>query len=152
MKSFMPVSIEVSKARIVIIGGGKVAHRKLRTIVQYANDIHVYAPEILPEIKLLPVSWTECPYSDDLLTEASLVYACTNDSDLNRRICQNGKNMGALVSSASDSGDCDFLSPAIFQHENMSVAVSSNGRQVRNSIIWRDAIRAFILEDLIHRR
>jgi siroheme synthase-like protein len=140
MRSFMPVSIEVSKARIVIIGGGKVALRKLRTIVQYAHDIHVYAIEILPEIKLLPVACTECSYSDDLLQGALLVYACTNDSDLNRRICKNGKDMGALVSSASDSNNCDFLSPAIFKHEDMSVAASSNGRQIIKSEQAADSI------------
>ena len=152
MKSFMPVCIDVSKARIVIIGGGKVTLRKLHTIVQYAHSIHIYAKDILPEIKLLPVTCTEGFYDSASLADAILVYACTNDPDLNRRICEDGRKIGALVSSASESDDCDFLSPAIFQHKDMSVAISSNGQQIRKSIEWRNAIRAFILDDLIHRR
>jgi precorrin-2 dehydrogenase/sirohydrochlorin ferrochelatase len=151
MKSFMPVCIDVSKALIVIIGGGKVALQKLRTIVQYSNNIHVFAEEILPEIKSLPIHCTECAYDDAVLQGAALVYACTNDSDLNLHICEYGRTIGALVSSASYSNNGDFLSPAIYRYEDMSVAVSSNGRHIKQSIQWRNAIKAFILDNLVCR-
>ena len=149
MKSFMPVCIDVYEIRIVMIGGGTVALQKLRTLVQYAGNIHVYAKSILPEIKAMSVHCTECDYDDALISGARLVYACTDDPELNRRIGEYGKKVGALVSASGGTGPRDFISPAVFRHEDMSVAVSSNGHHIKESVQWRDAIRKFILENIV---
>ena len=145
MKSYMPICIDVSEAKIVMIGGGNVALQKLRSIVQYAENVHVYAKNILPEIKSLPVHCTECGYTKSLLNGALFVYACTDDMDLNRSICEHGKNIGALVSAAGVKHPRDFISPAVFRHEGMTVTVSSNGQKIKESVKWRDSIRRFII-------
>ena len=144
MKSFMPICIDVSEARIVMIGGGNVALQKLRSIVQYAGNVHVFANNILQEIKSLPVHCVECDYDDSQLNGALLVYACTDDLRLNRLVCEHGKNIGALVSAAGVDHPRDFISPAVFRHEDMTIAVSSNGRYIKKSVEWRDAISRFI--------
>jgi precorrin-2 dehydrogenase / sirohydrochlorin ferrochelatase len=149
MKSFMPLCIDVSQARIVIIGGGKVALQKLRHITAYASNISVYAKEILPEIKAQSLNCMETAYDPAVLYGARLVYACTNDPELNRRICNDGGRAGALINVADDPENCDFVSPAIFRHEDMSVAISSNGRHVKKSMQWRNAIQKFILNNLV---
>lgn len=149
MKSFMPICIDVSEIRIVMIGGGAVALQKLSILVQYAGNVHVYAKSILPEIKAMPIHCTECDYDDTLISGARLVYACTDDPELNRRIGEYGKKMGALVSATGGSGPRDFISPAVFRHEDMSVAVSSNGHHIKESVQWRNAIRKFILENAV---
>jgi precorrin-2 dehydrogenase/sirohydrochlorin ferrochelatase len=147
MKSFMPICIDVSEARIVMIGGGNVALQKLRSIIKYAGNVHVFAKNILPEIKDMPVHCAECDYDDSLLGDALLVYACTNDPELNRRVCEHGKTIGALVSGTGVEHPRDFISPAVFRHEEMTVAVSSNGQSIKESVKWRDAIRRFILDE-----
>jgi precorrin-2 dehydrogenase / sirohydrochlorin ferrochelatase len=149
MKSFMPLCVDVSYARIVIIGGGKVALQKLKYITVYAENIDLYAKEILPEIRALSLNCVEAKYDPSMLRNARLVYACTDDSELNWRICEDGRQMGALINVADDPQNCDFVSPAIFRHQDMSVAISSNGRHVKKSVQWRDAIRKYILENLI---
>ena len=145
MKSFMPVCIDVSDARIVMIGGGNVALQKLRSIVLYAGNVHVFAKNILPEIKSLPVHCKECDYDGSLLSGALLVYAYTDDPRLNRLVCDHGKTIGALVCAAGVDHPRDFISPAVFRHEDMTIAVSSNGRCIKKSVEWRDDIRGFIL-------
>jgi len=149
MKSFMPLCIDVSKARIVIIGGGNVALQKLRHITAYAANVVVNAKEILPDIKALPVTCIEGSYDAAALQGARLVYACTDDPALNQRIRTDARQAGALVNIADDPENCDFVSPAIFQHEDMSVAISSNGRHVKKSVHWRNLIQKYVLENLI---
>jgi precorrin-2 dehydrogenase / sirohydrochlorin ferrochelatase len=149
MKVFLPISVDVSQSRIVMIGGGHVALQKLRRLTLYTENISVCAKEILPDIEALPISCIESVYDPSLLAGARLVYACTDDRELNRQICEDGRKAGALVNAADDPDNCDFVSPAIFRHEEMSVAVSSNGRDVNKSVRWRNQIGKYILENLI---
>jgi precorrin-2 dehydrogenase/sirohydrochlorin ferrochelatase len=151
MKSFMPLCIDVSQGRIVVIGGGIVALQKLRTIITYARNVFVYAKDILPDIISLPVTCTKAMYDSNQISEALLVYACTDDRGLNRRISEDGRRIGTLVNTADDQDNCDIISPAIFRHEEMSVAVSSNGHCPKRSVNWRNAIREFALNDLVRR-
>jgi len=147
MKSFLPICIDVSYGKIVIIGGGKVALQKLKTILKYSNNVFLYAKEIIPDILILPVICTKEEYNLNQITDALLVYACTNDPKLNLRICEDARRNGSLVNIADDSENSDFISPAIFFHKGMSIAVSSNGLYVKKSIKWRNAIKEFILND-----
>lgn len=149
MKSFMPLCIDVAQARIVMIGGGNVAFQKLRRIAGYAGNIFVYASAVLPEIKALPLTYIEGAYEPGVLVGARLVYACTDDRALNRRIGDDARRAGALVNVADDPETCDFVSPAIFKCEDMSVAISSNGRHVKKSVKWRDAIQKYVLDNLV---
>jgi len=146
MKSFMPICIDVSQARIVMIGGGKVALQKLRSITSYTRNVHVYARKISPEIKALGVRCEECEYGPGLVAGALMVYGCTDDRDLNRRIGRDGRKAGAIVCVADDPSDCDFVSPAIFRSGEMSVAVGSNGTNAKKAVMWRDEIRCFLAE------
>jgi precorrin-2 dehydrogenase/sirohydrochlorin ferrochelatase len=147
--SFMPICIDVSETRIVVIGGGNVALQKLRSIIKYAANVHVYAKNILSEIKALPVHCVECAYEESQLHGAGIVYACTNDPELNHRVYDDGKKAGALVSAAGTGNSRDFISPAIFRHEDMTVAINSNGRHIKKSVHWRDAVGHFIRDTLI---
>jgi precorrin-2 dehydrogenase / sirohydrochlorin ferrochelatase len=149
MKVFLPISVDVSHARIVMIGGGAVALQKLHRLTLYTENIFVYAKEILPDIKALPICCVESIYEPTFLQGARLVYACTDDRELNRKICEEGRKVGALVNAADDPDNCDFVSPAIFRHEEMSIAVSSNGRDVNKSVRWRNQIGKYILENLV---
>ena len=56
---YMPICLDVSEAGVVMIGGGNVALKKLRSIVQYAGNVYVFAKNILPEIKSPNLFWLE---------------------------------------------------------------------------------------------
>jgi precorrin-2 dehydrogenase / sirohydrochlorin ferrochelatase len=75
------------------------------------------------------------------------VFACTGDGDLNRRVVSDARRLGILVGAADDPEYCDFISPAIFRKGYMSVAVSSNARNVKKSIAWRDRIEELFLNE-----
>jgi siroheme synthase-like protein len=139
--NFLPICVNVEGRKVLMVGGGGVACEKLKTLLKYTRDITVCAPEVQEQIKRLGVSFIEGPYTPDLLSAASLVFACTSDRALNRRVRQDAAARGLLTCVADDPEQCDFISPAIYKAGNMSVAVSSNGEDVRRSITWRNAVR-----------
>jgi precorrin-2 dehydrogenase/sirohydrochlorin ferrochelatase len=138
--NFMPICLNIENARIVVVGGGKASEQKLKTLLLYTRNITVCAPEILESIQALPVTLLKQSYKEELLKGAQMVYACTNDRNINRQIALDAKRLRILVCVADDPEFCDFISPAICKKEHMSVAVSSNAQDVKRSVAWRNRI------------
>lgn len=137
---FLPICLNIENARIVVIGGGAVAEQKLKTLLLYTNNIIVCAPEISQSILVLPVTILKQPYKEDVLAGARIVYACTNIRNINRQIILDARRRQILACAADDPEACDFVSPAIYKKEHMSVAVSSNAQDVKRSVAWRNRI------------
>jgi precorrin-2 dehydrogenase / sirohydrochlorin ferrochelatase len=145
-KDFMPISINIRNKKILLIGGGHVALHKIASLRLYQADLYVLALSVCEEIKKLPVWHTEKPYERNDLAGAFLVYACTDIKPLNERIYNDCQELGILVNVVDNPLLCDFVSPAIFKKDYLSVAVSSNARDVYKSIEIRNKIKS-ILED-----
>ncbi len=147
--TFLPVCLNITAKRIVIIGGGRAAEHKLVALVTYTTNITVIAPQVSPRIRAMPVAIQEEAYTEAVLEGAFLVYACTDDAALNRRICHAAHRRGALVNSAGAVASSDFTSPAIFRRGVMSVAVSSNATDASRAIRWRERIKEFLDDDSV---
>ena len=87
-KEFMPVAIDVGNKKIVLIGGGRIALQKVEVLMHYTGRLHVIAPEICEAIKEKGISYTEKEYETSDISDAFIVYACTNISGLNSVSCQ----------------------------------------------------------------
>jgi precorrin-2 dehydrogenase/sirohydrochlorin ferrochelatase len=146
-KDFMPISIDVRNKKILLIGGGKVALHKIESLQKYASNIVILAKEVHPEIKTAGFNFIEKAYEKPDIYDSFLVYACTNNSSLNEQIRKDCEKSGKLVNVVDNPVLCDFVSPAIFRKSNMSIAVSSNGEDVYNSIRVRNSIRQIFRHD-----
>ncbi len=141
---FLPICINITDKKILIVGGGKTAAHKLKTLLKFTNNIAALAPEISDEIKKSAIEIIEKTYSENFLNDFYLIYACTDNSKLNLQIKSDANKLGKLVNICDSPANCDFTSPAIFKQQNMSVAVSSNARDVKKSIKWRDEIKKLL--------
>lgn len=147
MKRFMPIAIDVSDKKVLLIGGGKVAMHKIDSLKNYASNIVVIGKEVVEEIKKLGYQYIEKEYEPSDLEGAVLVYACTNIRQLNHKIKKDAEKLGKLVNVVDKPTECDFVSPAIYRNLYLSVAVSSNGQNVYKSIEVRNKIREFLDND-----
>ena len=143
---FLPVSIRINDRTIVMIGGGKVALHKLKTLLLYTRHILVCAPLIEEAIRDSGIQVMQKEYEPSMPERAWLVYACTNDKELNQRIARDARQKGILVNVADSPGDSDFVSPAIYKKEIMSIAVSSDAKDVKMAVKLRDKIRGLICD------
>lgn len=148
---FLPVSIDIEHEQILIIGGGKVALHKVEGLERFTHNIKVIAPLVSNEIRQRSfIEVVQKHYEPNDLKGHLIVYAATDDHELNTQIRCDGRGFRCLVNVVDKPANCDFISPAIFKHGNMTVAVSSNGENVYGAIQWRNEIKNLVEDGTIN--
>ncbi|MBQ7419355.1 MAG: bifunctional precorrin-2 dehydrogenase/sirohydrochlorin ferrochelatase [Prevotella sp.] len=138
---FLPVNIRISDARILIVGGGRVATHKATILSRFTSAVTVIAPQVSDGIKALPFRWEERDFSETDLDGVTLLFVCTGDHTLNHHIHSLARQRGVLTSVCDSPAECDFTSPAIFREGGLTIAVASDAKDVRRSIRVRDRIK-----------
>jgi precorrin-2 dehydrogenase/sirohydrochlorin ferrochelatase len=141
---FLPICLNLKNKKILIIGGGSVAAHKLLTLKKYTAAITLLALEIQPVLQKTKYKKIIKSYEPCDLSGYALIYACTNDRRTNQRIVRDARSQNILVNVCDEPSASNFISPAIFKRGFMSVAVSSDGRDVRQSLQWREKIRSIL--------
>ncbi len=144
MKVFLPISVRVDNKNILFVGGGKIALHKIQTIEQYTRNITIVSPEIIDELKGKGFTEIYKTYEPSDLDGAFLVYASTNIEEVNRQVRDDAEARGIIVNVVDNRELSDFISPAIIKKGEMTVAVSSNGQNVKKSVAWRNWLREMI--------
>ena len=146
--STLALNIRMHGKAAVIIGGGAVALRKLRTLLTAGAFVKLVAMNICPEIASLKDSGTLAVrrgrYTVSDLDHAFLVIAATDNALVNEQICADARERGVLVAAADNPamGDCTF--PAILQRGDLKIAVSTGGRCPTFAVDVRDCIAEHI--------
>jgi precorrin-2 dehydrogenase/sirohydrochlorin ferrochelatase len=135
----------------VIVGGGRVALRKIHSLLAAGTGIRLVAPEVCPEIAELAaagyVSVRLGSYVTTDLDNAFLVVAATNDAAANLAVAADAVKCGILVAVADNptAGNCTF--PAVLRRGNLEIAVSTGGRCPTLAADIRDVIADLIGEE-----
>ena len=137
-KKYFPLYMDISKKNIVVIGGGTIATRRVHTLVEFAEQIIVVAPEVSKELEALiesgKVSWILAGYQKEHIQNADIVVAATNEIQVNHQIkkdCQlleKESNRQILVSVADDKTLCDFYFPSIIKTQDTVIGINSGGK------------------------
>ena len=144
----LALNIRMHGKLVVIIGGGTVAVRKLRTVLAAGAHARVVAREICPEINELKNSGAVAirtgSYMAADLDNAFLVIAATNDSKTNEEVRSESEKRGIMAAIADNpsAGDCTF--PAVLQRGDLGIAVSTGGRCPTFAVDVRDLIAGHI--------
>jgi siroheme synthase-like protein len=147
--NFLPVNIRITGKKILIIGGGKVGFHKASLLSRFTDEISIISPEFHEDFNTLPFRQIKKTYDRNDLQGVFLAYICTENEVLNIRIKRDAEEMGILASVCDNPLLCDFISPAICLEGYISIAVSSDGKDVRKAIAVRDRIRRLMAEGLI---
>jgi precorrin-2 dehydrogenase/sirohydrochlorin ferrochelatase len=145
VSTFLPLAIRIDGKKILFVGGGELAMHKLQAVLQFTDDITVLDTLCSSEVSAAGVRVLNKTYEPSDLDGFFLVYACTPDEALNHRVLEDAQQKGILCNIADNRNDSDFISPALFRHEGMTVSVSSDGRNARRSVEWRNAIKELFL-------
>lgn len=143
-RKFLPISIDISSSKILIIGGGQSALKKIKILQRSGADIEVVAENIIDEVYASGVVCFRKSYEKSDLKGYLMLYSCTNNESLDRQIAQDGRAAGVLVNIHDNPALCQFVSPAIYQDGNISVAVSSNAENVYEAIRLRNLIQEYL--------
>lgn len=143
-KNFLPISIDISDQKILVIGGGQSAWKKIRILQRFGANIDVVADQIIDEIKESGIPYKQKGYEKTDLKGYLMLYSCTNNETLDQQILLDGKEVGVLVNVHDNPALCQFVSPAIYRNGNITVAVGSNAENVQEAIRLRNMIQEFL--------
>lgn len=146
---FLPIEIRIEGKALLIVGGGRVASHKAHILSRFTSGARVVAPSVSDEIKKLPFAWEEREWEPRDLDGVWMVFICTGDRETNSRIKREAERRGVLASVCDCPGECDFVSPAVWREGNMTIAVGSDGRDVRRAIRLRDRIARLVDEGIL---
>lgn len=147
---FLPISINVTDKKILLIGGGKVATHKGTIMARIlSHQVTVVSPEFTEDIKKLPFNFIEKEYEKSDLEGFFLVYVCTGNHELNALIKADAEALGILTSVCDSPFLCDFVSPAIHNEGHVTISVGTNGRDAFQSVSIRNQITTLIREGKI---
>jgi siroheme synthase-like protein len=140
-----PAQLVLDGVRCVVIGGGKVAARKVEALREAGATVHVVSPQF--DDSLLNrqdiVRHAE-PYRAAHLDGARVVMVCTDDRAVNHQAAADARAAGALVNVADDPEHCDFYVPAVVQRGPIQIAIGTGGASPELSATIRRRIERAI--------
>ncbi len=124
-----PIFIDIAHKKCLVVGGGKVARRKVETLLCYEADVQVVAETICAEIRArLPEgAIREGKFSPADLKDAVLVVAASGDRELNRRVSELCGQNRIPVNVADAPEECTFLFPAVVKRDDISIGINTGG-------------------------
>ena len=136
-----PVSLAIRGKLCIIIGGGRVAERKVKGLLEAGAYVRVVSPDVTDGLKALAeegrIDWRKKTYSYDDLHNGWLVFAATNHREIQELICRQAEENGQLINVADDPDCCNFQVPASVRRGDLTVTVSTNGKSPAVSAMIR---------------
>ena len=121
---FFPVSIDLNNKNVLVIGAGKIALRKIETLLNYNCNITVITKEVLEE---------------KFLENIFLVITATDNEILNKEISQLCMSKNILVNNVTSKDDMNVRFMSIYEKDDIQIAISANGNpkkalEIKNKI------------------
>lgn len=150
---YFPLFVDLTKKSIIVIGAGKIAARRVKSLLPFVGDMKVIAPEVSSEITEMAASSDgvlvieQRPFEPSDLDGADMVLAVTNDKELNTRIGTLCNEKKILVNVSHEKELCDFYFPGVVQKDNIVIGITASGKDHSKARKVTEQIRAMMEDD-----
>lgn len=143
---YHPIAVSLSKKPVLVIGGGPVAERKVRALLETGAKIRVVSPTATSALRRLArqksIKWTRRPVRKSDIKDAHIITAATNSKGTNEAVSRWGRKRRIWVNVVDKPLLSDFISPAVFRTGNSIITVYTDGK---DPVLSRD-IKNFLKE------
>lgn len=148
---YFPVFIDLQDKKTVVVGGGKIAERRVRTLLSFCEKIEIVSPELSEGLSGLvqehgELCWKQKEYEREDILDADMVLACTDNRKINDEICVVCKCLGIQVNHCGDQSKCDFYFPGIAEKGAVVVGVTASGTDHHAARVVTEKIREMLHE------
>lgn len=130
MSPFYPIMLQFAGKKVAVVGGGKVAERKVTGLLGTGALITVISPDATDELKKLAdegkIVWQPKRFSPVDIKDALLIFSATNDKQLNQLV-KDSAGQHQLVTVADAPDESDFHLPSRLVRGRLTIAVSTGG-------------------------
>lgn len=127
MKDYYPIFLDIEGKKCVVIGGGKIAKRKIEGLLRAKGNVVVISPDLDNELKKR-VLWIKREYKNGDLNGAFIAIAGTNNKEVNQMVYNEAEEREILVNVVDNPDFCRFIVPSIIKRDNFIIAISSGGK------------------------
>ena len=128
MSRYYPINLDVRGRACLVVGGGKVARRKVQRLLDAGAEVTVVAPEVHPKIEADPrIEVRKRAYRDADLHNVFVVVVATDDAITNRAVAQDAMDLGLPVNTVDCPALSSFIVPATVRRGELLIAVSTAG-------------------------
>lgn len=131
MTKYYPIFLNLENKEVVVIGGGKVAERKIYTLLECGARVKVISPEVTPRLKDLAekkeILWENRPYQKGDLEGAYLVIAATNDPETQKAVFSEAEEKKIPCNVVDKPEYCSFIVPSTIKRGDLTIAISTGG-------------------------
>lgn len=142
-----PAFLKLESRRVIVIGGGRVAAGKVDALLAAGADVTVIAPEVQPEIERAGVTVQKRAFEDADLDGAWWVVAAA-PPDVNRRVLEAANQRRIFVNAVDDPAHATAYAGGVVRRDGVTVAISTDGRAPAIAGLLREAIDAWLPQDL----
>jgi len=132
MSRFYPILVDLQGKKALVVGGGKVAQRKIETLLEHGATVQVVAKELTASLEELRragrIEFLGEEFSETFVDGVFVVFAATDDTSLNRRVSRTAQQRSLLVNAVDQPADCNFIVPSVLSRGDLVIAVSTSGK------------------------
>ncbi|MEX0663180.1 MAG: bifunctional precorrin-2 dehydrogenase/sirohydrochlorin ferrochelatase, partial [Acidimicrobiia bacterium] len=141
-----PVNLLVAGRHCVVVGGGRIAARKIESLLDADADVHVVATEIGPEVRVWRddgrITVDERAFAPADLDGAWLATTATSEPTVNRAVFEAGEARRVWVNSADDPENCSFTLMSVIRQGDLVVTIGTGGRSPALAAWLKDHLAA----------
>ena len=136
-----PSGLRLAGRRVVVVGGGHVAQRRVPALIAVGADVTVVAPEVTPALEGMrgEITLAQRRFEPGDLDEAWYVIAATDDPEVNALVSKTAEEHRIFCVRSDDAAAATAWTPAVGRHGSVTVAVLGN-REPHQSAALRDDI------------
>jgi siroheme synthase-like protein len=143
-----PILIDLRGRRVVVVGGGKVAARKVMDLLDAGAQVTVISPTLHDELVALgdQIDVRLSAYTPGMIAEAHplLVFAATDVSEVNQQVAAEARDLGILVNVTDDREAGNFMSMAAIHRGEITIGVATGGASPALAVHLREQIEAVV--------
>lgn len=152
MSKQFPVFLDISNKKISVYGAGRIASRRVGTLLAFEPLLTVFAPEASERIQKAAeegkLIWNREVYRPGSIPpDTWMVLAATDHAAVNEEIYRECREKGILVNVCSNREHCDFQFPGIAAKGDLVIGINAGGSDHRMAKIWTDRIRKEVEKD-----
>jgi len=153
MNMWFPLFVNLENKKVLVIGGGKIAYKKITKILEYSANVTIVTEKIeeekllqLENVKIVDNKRIENDKDtiEELVKDYFLVIAATNDEELNENIAKICDSRGILINNISSKTEMNAMFGGIVKNDEFQIAVSTGGKNCRRSRAMKSEIQKIL--------
>ncbi|MFM5152516.1 siroheme synthase CysG [Aeromonas hydrophila] len=149
---YLPIFCRLDNKPVLLVGGGEVAERKARLLLDAGAQLSVVAPELDPELAELAangsIEWLAGEFAPQQLAGKWLVVAATDRREVNALVYQSANQARIFANVVDDPKRSSFIMPSIIDRSPLMVAISSGGKAPVLARLLREKLEALLPQHL----